>query len=49
MGQVIQAASAASGVPAQAAGGAQMTRPAGPVVRVTRGKTTIDVPVEKGQ
>jgi len=50
MGQVMQAASAAAGVPAQASGGAPAMRmPVGPVVRVTRGKNTIDVPVEKGQ
>jgi pilus assembly protein CpaB len=50
MGQVIQAASAASGVPAQGAGGAPAMRmPVGPMVRVTRGKTTVDVAVEKGQ
>jgi pilus assembly protein CpaB len=51
MTQVVQAAAAASGVPAQAAGGgaAMMRMPTGPVVRVTRGKNTIDVAVEKGQ
>jgi pilus assembly protein CpaB len=51
MTQVVQAAAAASGVPAQAAGGgaSMMRMPTGPVVRVTRGKNTIDVAVEKGQ
>lgn len=52
MSQVVQAASAASGIPAQAAGGRgapMMSMPTGPIVRVTRGKTTMDVSVEKGQ
>jgi pilus assembly protein CpaB len=51
MTQVVQAAAAASGVPAQATGGgaSMMRMPTGPVVRVTRGKNTIDVAVEKGQ
>lgn len=51
MTQVVQAAAAASGMPApSSAGGAPAMRmPVGPVVRVTRGKNSMDVPVEKGQ
>jgi pilus assembly protein CpaB len=48
MTQAITAAAAASGMPS--GGGQQMARvPTGPVVRVTRGKTTMDVPVGKDQ
>lgn len=49
IGQIAQAASAASGMPAQGATAAMARVPTGPVVRVTRGKNTIDVPVGKGQ
>jgi pilus assembly protein CpaB len=47
MTQAITAAAAASGMPS---GGQQMARiPSGPVVRVTRGKLTMDVPVGRDQ
>jgi pilus assembly protein CpaB len=51
MSQVVQAAAAASGMPApaSASGAPAMRMPVGPVVRVTRGKNTMDVPDERGQ